>query len=310
MSKATSIRTINDDLAGGAVIQAFEGTLTHLYEMRKIGEGNDAWTKQNGKLKDKEGEIIEVEFRRNHEEVPASWKGKYLRFESVKGDRGTHGVKVHDDEYKGKTTRKLIITASAEVVFPDGSAPAAKDETWRHGEKSQSTASQPPAKSQPSSGSNKDLIPTSKLRKGIVQRATVWLHCYDTAVAAASLVGEKHRFAMVPQAIGALTASLYIDTMRELGSHGIAAVDTSAFPWANAKGKTMEDAMRFLDEQVQATAAARMPKPPANTSMPMEYDDSPRGKAAGKAPDPDWPEAPPPANTQHNPLDDEDEIPF
>lgn len=301
MSKPTSIATILDDLADGATINAFEGTLTKLYEVRTIGAGTDrAWTKQNGEMKDAAGKTIPVEFRRNGEEVPTSWKGKLLRFESVKGERGTSGVKVMDDTYNGKTTRKLCITGTAEMSFVDGSGgaskPASQGETWRPGEGDRKQEPAAPRQEAPHS----DTIDTKALRKTILKRATIWLHCYDTAVAAAILVGKKHEFAMVPQAIGALTTTLYIDTLKELGPHGISKVDTREVDWSAAKGKTMKDMIAFLNEQVEATAAARMPKAPANTALP----------ATGT--DPDWPEAPPPSNTKQgsHPLDEDDEIPF
>lgn len=269
--KTTNIDTINDHLADGAIIQAFAGTLTSLFEMNTIGEGSKAWTKQNGALRDATGKTIKVEFRRNGEEIPQNWKGKTLLFESVKTDKGTNGVKILDDTYKGTTTRKLCITGMANISFLEGDAPA-EEAPQQQRRQQATTQSAPatqsgsaPAASRPTAphGSKEERRAyTNDLRMKILQRATVWNHCYDAAVASALAVNDRHGFAMVSAAIGALTSSLYIDTMR---GTDLSQIDVSSVDWSAAKGKTMTDHLAHLDAQMLKSSAGRAPQPMAAT---------------------------------------------
>ncbi len=257
--KTTSIDTINNDLADGAVIQAFSGKLIKLYELRTIGAGTDReWTKQNGELQAADGQKIQVEFRRNGDEVPTGWKNKTLLFESVKGDKGTHGIKVIDDTHNGKTTRKLCITGTAEMSFLDGDAgaPTEQRQKQQHSEPEQQTRQQ----SRPASAENRGTAqqgsgdPMKTLRLRIAKRATVWQICYDTAVASALCVAERHGFAMVPAGVGSLTSSLYIDTIRGLD---LDSVEINAIDWKPAKGRNMRDLIANLNEQIAHTRTAQ-----------------------------------------------------
>lgn len=298
--KTTNIDTINDHLSDGAVIQAFAGTLTSIFEMNTIGQGEKAWTKQNGVFRDASGKTIKVEFRRNGEEIPQNWKGKQLLLESVKGDKGTHGVKILDDEYKGTTTRKLCITSTAAISFLDGDATAQNEpQQQRRPATGQQSA---PATQSGSTQASRPAAPhgskaerqqyTHDLRLKILQRATVWQHCYDAAVACALAVNDRHGFAMVSAGIGALTTSLYIDTMK---GTDISQIDVSSVDWSAAKGKTMSDHLANLDAQMLKTHAGRAPQPlPAPASTPA-------------APEP---EAAAPAKTMMEELEEQDEIPF
>ena len=51
--------------------------------------------------------------------VVSDWKGKAIIIEAKKGDKGFTGCYAMDDTYKGKTTRKIKVTPTAEVSFAD-----------------------------------------------------------------------------------------------------------------------------------------------------------------------------------------------
>lgn len=106
----------------GQVIPQISGKLTRIYERKSGTHSHGDWSIQNGELTDAEGNSIKLQFK-DRPEVPQAMKGKYVVMESVTTDKGTHGVKVFDDEYpEGTLTRKLRITPTAkfgEVADPN-----------------------------------------------------------------------------------------------------------------------------------------------------------------------------------------------
>lgn len=277
-AKPTAIAVILEHLADKAVIQEFRGTLTKLYDMKTGGEGDRAWSKQQGELKDAAGDTIPVDFWRDGQEIPKTWKGKELILTSVTGQKGAHGVMVYDDSYNNKTTRRLKVTGKAEIAFAGDDPPQA--------------STQPAQSQKPASGSQSAQSAPPRglsLRAAILRRATVWRHCLDAAVAVAHTVNHDHGYAMVPAGVNGLATTLFIETMRNL--HGdLSAIDPKEIAWENAKGKNLRDLCSALDRQVMETRVAQTP-PPAGAS---DRDDEP----------------PPPAKTPMQELEEQDEIPF
>lgn len=234
-TKPTAVAVIKEHLADGAIVAEFTGTLTSLFKEYKGKNERGDWQKRAGKMRDAAGEEIEVIFW--NREVLDSWKGRVLSLKSVKGEKGTHGVTVIDDVYDGKTTRKLKVTATADVAFVEGgSRPASSESAPR--QSSQSSHSAPPQ--------------GTSLKMAIMKRATVWNMCFDAAVATAHTIQDRHGFAMVPAGIAGLATTLYIETMRGLCGN-LDAVDTAAVNWSAAKGKNLRDHLSVLDRQVYET---------------------------------------------------------
>lgn len=146
-----------DALADGSVLQIIRGTLTSLWE-RKSGEhSNGPWAIQNGALTDSAGHKVDLQFK-DRDPVPEHLKGKEVVMLSVAGDKGTHGVKVFDDEYpKGTIKRKIRITPTANIIEAhtfDGQNGHAADQA--QGEPAQAPTQQEPTSS-PQQASSYDL---------------------------------------------------------------------------------------------------------------------------------------------------------
>ena len=97
----------------GQVISGISGTLSRIFDRKSGTHEHGEWSIQNGELVDDAGDAIKIQFK-DRPEVPESMKGSYIAIASNTTDKGTHGVKVYDDEYpQGTVTRKLRVTRSA-----------------------------------------------------------------------------------------------------------------------------------------------------------------------------------------------------
>lgn len=101
----------------GQVINGIRGTLTRIYERKAGTNSTGDWSIQNGEVTDDTGSIpITIHGK---PEIAQGMKGRQVTFMSVQTQNGVHGVKVFDDTYKGKTTRKLKITGSCDIQAKD-----------------------------------------------------------------------------------------------------------------------------------------------------------------------------------------------
>lgn len=255
-TKPTAVAVIKEHLADGAIVGEFTGTLTNLFKEYKGKNDRGEWQKRGGKMRDAAGEEIEVIFW--NREVLDNWKGRVLSLKSVKGEKGTHGVTVIDDTYDGKTTRKLKVTATADVAFVEGGSRPAADT--------------PPPSSRQSSQAHAAPPQATSLKMAIMKRATVWNMCFDAAVATAHTIQDRHGFAMVPAGIAGLATTLYIESMRGL-SGNLDAVDTAGVNWSAAKGKNLRDHLAVLDRQVFETRQSQAANHAAPAADPPPIDD-------------------------------------
>lgn len=276
-TKPTAVAVINEHLADGTLVGEFVGTVTSLFKEYSGSGAHGEWKKRGAKMRDAAGGEIEVVFW--NREVPDSWKGQTLSIKSVKGDKGTHGCTVFDDTYNNKTTRKLKVTAVADVAFLQGGG---HSEPPASNQRQQSSGSASATQTQSATSATK---PSLKL--AIAKRATVWNMCFDAAVSTAHAINARHGYAMVPAGIAGLATTLYIETMRGLCGD-LSGVDMAAVNWHDAKGKTLRDHLSALDRQVMETRAHQTPPPAA---------------AAGGTDSP-------PQDKTDIPLEEMDEIPF
>jgi hypothetical protein len=110
------VSTVDEVLAmeDDEVIQAFSGTLSTLWKPKTGESEKGKWSFQNGEIT-AGGKKIKVCFK-NRDEVPQSMKGKKITILAYHGDRGWSGSYASSSEYKGKTTREIKVTATAEVT--------------------------------------------------------------------------------------------------------------------------------------------------------------------------------------------------
>jgi len=117
------------DKEDGDAISQVEGVLTKIWDAKKgkTGKGSD-YCLQNGELKEEgTGLTTDITFASANHEQPKSRKGCKLRITCHEGEKGKSGVYMKQEEYKGKTTRKLWVTATAEVVDINSSNGASQE---------------------------------------------------------------------------------------------------------------------------------------------------------------------------------------
>lgn len=108
-------------LEADEIITCTAGTLKKLFEPKKGENSNGPWSIQHGTL-EKDGASIEL-FIKDREPIPQTWRGREIIVSAHKGEKGWSGVYAYDDTYKGKTTRKVKITPTAEVALLDDHQP-------------------------------------------------------------------------------------------------------------------------------------------------------------------------------------------
>jgi hypothetical protein len=114
-----------DALTDKQTVGCILGTLTVLYP-RKDGVRQSTgtpWSIQNGKLV-ADGVELPVVFM-DRDEIPQSYKGREIML-TASNAKGLSGLYAHDDDYQGTITRKLKVTASAEIALIGSSSPAAE----------------------------------------------------------------------------------------------------------------------------------------------------------------------------------------
>ena len=104
--------------ADGQVLPLVRGTLATLYESKAGTSEHGDWSFQNGAITD--GNVtIPVQFK-DRDAIPQSLRGKVIEIQAKSTDKhGLTGLKIFDDTYKGKTTRKLRVTQTADVRVVD-----------------------------------------------------------------------------------------------------------------------------------------------------------------------------------------------
>lgn len=103
----------------GQVVPGIEGTLSRIYEWKDGTNKNGHWSFQNGEITDDQGGKVMLKFT-NYDEIAQAAKGQRVRITSNQTQNGIHGVKVFDDDYNEKITRKLKITGAASFEIVGG----------------------------------------------------------------------------------------------------------------------------------------------------------------------------------------------
>ena len=107
-------------LESGETVPAVKGTIKNVYDQSKGTNAHGDWKLQNIVVADGTGEI-KVKLA-DRDPIPLAWKGKQALIECNDGGKGLTGIKAKDDDYRGKVSRILSVTASAHVNLVDGQA--------------------------------------------------------------------------------------------------------------------------------------------------------------------------------------------
>ena len=111
-------------MAENLPVCAVQGTIIELYKQAKGGQGEKAWTRQDGILRD---HTSEIKFKIwNKEPLDTSWKGHNVVFEAFNGERGWTGIFTNNNDHNGTITRELRMTKAVEMKEVGAAAPTAQ----------------------------------------------------------------------------------------------------------------------------------------------------------------------------------------
>lgn len=142
------------------VIAGVKGKIKTIYKRQAGGQGEKAWTKQDMELQDATGTIKVTIW--NKDEIPTASKGKEVTILAHQSTKGLSSVYAWDNEYQGRTTRGVKVTAAGEIAFigtlesaqptsptSQTNAAQAQSATTQSDSTTNSTAQKAPAKSTP-----------------------------------------------------------------------------------------------------------------------------------------------------------------
>lgn len=108
----------------GETVTATKGKLKAVFERNTGTNEHGNWSIQNVIISDGDVEM-KVKVCDRESAIPSAWKGKLIYLTSLNGDKGITGLKVKEDTYKGKTSKILSATKTAEIGLQDAEADAA-----------------------------------------------------------------------------------------------------------------------------------------------------------------------------------------
>lgn len=118
MSKISTFAEIRE-MSTDTVIEVVKGKVATVYA-RKTGDGeNGPWSFENLELTNPAGEKMRVVLK-NRDPFDKTMKGRTIAIMAFHGDRGWSGVYAADNDYKGKVTREIKVTGTAEIAVMDG----------------------------------------------------------------------------------------------------------------------------------------------------------------------------------------------
>ena len=109
------------ELTHNEVIPCVRGKVKACYKRRTGGEGDKTWSVQDMELDDGTATIKVKAW--DHPEL-SQFKDRRVAVMAHDGPKGLSSVYAFDDEYQGKTSRIIKVTAAAKVEMEDGSPPA------------------------------------------------------------------------------------------------------------------------------------------------------------------------------------------
>jgi hypothetical protein len=255
--RKTNLQII-DELPNGTPLEAFEGRVEKVWNRLQGENEHGDWSFQNLEITSG-GTKVTVKLK-DREPFPESWKGKeILVTHGVHGKTGkATGIEVIDENVKGKTMRRIKVTASAEIALLDASeAPPARQqrqEAPREQQHRQERPAQPQETRRPAAPQQSDHSgdPVREAKILIAQVRTLHLLCYDAAVATAHDIYDRHGYAVPPGTVGIVADKYLMEAIRRTNIQGLPM--TAPEP----KGKPLSDLLPFCEAAWDAVTTRRV----------------------------------------------------
>lgn len=201
----------HDDTVDSVVAQVID-----IHKRHSGTNANGEWSLQNLLIRDATGEI-KVQLK-DREDFPTAFKNRVVCFECNQGPKGKTGLKAKDDEYKGKKSRILSVTPTAQIDLHEQATPATPPP-----QQTQRPPAAPPTQTAPQHQSppqqtngNGNGHTGRDVRKVLNKLANLYLHCYEAGDYVYRTVNEMHGpDSMNADQFQACVSSLFIAAQRE-----------------------------------------------------------------------------------------------
>jgi len=189
-------------MSAGEIVPALKCRLKAAYPRESGTSANGDWTRQNITVDDGHGHEIKAQVW-NKEAIHKDYGGSWMTLLCSQSEKhGLTGLKLAENNYQGKTSIILKVTASALIEFGDEHAP----------EKELAPPTQQPAPATRPTGqapaSPADRIKSAKTFLG--KRANGMRLCLDAADYIADEYAHKHSEPLAADQYQAITSSLFI----------------------------------------------------------------------------------------------------
>lgn len=178
MSNATKPFPLSqlDTLPDKSPIGRVDGVFGRIFKQNSGTRQTDGaeWKKQDFELKSPDGSIVKVVVW-DKDEIPRSYEGAPVSlFSKEQQGKAPSGLYVFDDEYKGKTTRKLKITPTGTIQAGERGGQAQEERPAPQSDAPPSN-NQPPADSPPREERRPESNPVTETKKELVKLANLRL---------------------------------------------------------------------------------------------------------------------------------------
>lgn len=127
----TPISVIRNYTANGAPIACIRGKFTKLYDGNAGENSHGPYRIQNGVFQDDAGDTIDVQIKDMDDDWGKTYLNTPLEIYAYQGDKKLTGLYAFDDEYRGKSKRKIKITKTAEVTWLQGGGGSDRRDDYR-----------------------------------------------------------------------------------------------------------------------------------------------------------------------------------
>lgn len=214
------------ELSTGELVPSIRAVVSDIGRRYSGTNDHGDWSLQNITLKDGvTGQTIKAKVN-DREEIPASWKGGTVLMSCKNSDKGLTGLKIDEDDYRGKKSKVIKVTPSATILPDNGSAapvtpqaapaPQAATVTPQTALAPQAPpADVPAATHEHSSSHDGNGDPVKAARKSLARAANLYVLCMDAGTYVKEQLKARHSVEMTDAQYQACVSALFINASRD-----------------------------------------------------------------------------------------------
>lgn len=209
------------ELSTGELVPSIRAVVSDIGKRYSGTNDHGDWSLQNITLKDGvTGQTIKAKVN-DREEIPASWKGGTVLMVCKNSDKGLTGLKIDEDDYRGKKSKVIKVTPSA-TIMPDGASGATTPPAPQAAPPAQpvtppARTTEVPAATQeaPPSHDGNGNDPVKVARKALARAANLYVLCTDAGSYVKEQLKARHAVEMTDAQYQACVSALFINASRD-----------------------------------------------------------------------------------------------